>query len=70
MEFHQRMHQYSIRELMTPLISFVLWVFMTTTDIEKAFRIMPVHPVDYELLGMKINNVFYYDHALPMGRSI
>ena len=37
---------------------------MAKTDIEKAFRILPVHPVDYELLGMKINNLFYYDKAL------
>ena len=43
---------------------------MAKTDIEKAFRILPVHPVDYELLGMKINNLFYYDKALPMGCSI
>ena len=31
---------------------------MAKADIEKASRIMPVHPVDYELLGMKINNLF------------
>ena len=43
---------------------------MAKADIEKAFRIMPVHPVDYELLGMKINNLFYYDKALPMCCSI
>ena len=43
---------------------------MAKADIEKAFRIIPVHPVDYELLGMKINNLFYYDKALPMGCSI
>ena len=43
---------------------------MAKADIEKAFRIMPVHPVDYELLGMRINNLFYYDKALPMGCSI
>ena len=43
---------------------------MAKPDIEKAFRIMPVHPVYYELLGMKINNLFYYDKALPMRCSI
>ena len=43
---------------------------MAKSDIEKAFRILPVHPRDYELLGMKINRLFYYDIALPMGCSI
>ena len=43
---------------------------MAKSDIEKAFRILPVHPRDYELLGMKINNLFYYDKALPMACSI
>ena len=43
---------------------------MAKTDIEKAFRILPVHPDDYELLGMKVNKLFYYDKALPMGCSI
>lgn len=45
-------------------------VLMAKTNIEKAFRILPVHPSDYELLGMKIENKFYYDIALPMGCSL
>ncbi|XP_069108938.1 uncharacterized protein [Argopecten irradians] len=43
---------------------------MAKTDIENAFRILPIHPHDYSLLGMKIGQNFYYDKVLPMGCSI
>lgn len=42
-------------------------VFLAKTDIRSAFRILPVHPDDYNLLGFKWNNKFYYDRCLPMG---
>jgi hypothetical protein len=38
-------------------------------DIEDAFRIMPVHPSDYHLLGFIWNTFCYYDKCLPMGES-
>lgn len=43
---------------------------LSKTDLEAAFRIVPVQPVDYELLGMKIGDSYYYDKCLPMGCSI
>ena len=43
--------------------------FMAKTDIKSAFRIIPVHPKDHPLLGMKWANQYYYDRALPMGCS-
>ena len=43
---------------------------MAKADIENAFRILPVHPVDYELLGMKIDECYFFDRVLPMGCSI
>ncbi|VDI10949.1 Hypothetical predicted protein [Mytilus galloprovincialis] len=42
-------------------------VFLSKTDVRSAFRILPVNPSDYELLGFKWNNKFYYDCCLPMG---
>ena len=36
-------------------------------DIECAFRIAPVHPDDWHLLGMKFNNQYYFDMRLSMG---
>lgn len=43
--------------------------FMAKTDIKSAFRIIPVHPDDQELLGMKIDNSYFFDRCLPMGCS-
>jgi hypothetical protein len=31
--------------------------------------IIPVHPDDYDLLGMKWRNQYYYDKCMPMGCS-
>ncbi len=42
---------------------------MAKTDIESAFRLLPVHPHDFELLGIKVNGQYYVDKALPMGAS-
>ena len=43
--------------------------FLAKTDIKSAFRIIPIHPDDYHLLGMKWNNAFFFDRCLPMGCS-
>lgn len=42
---------------------------MAKTDIEDAFRIIPIHPLDYHLLGFRWRNKFYNDLVLPMGAS-
>ena len=42
---------------------------MAKSDIESAFRLLPVNPSDFELLGMKLDGLFYVDKALPMGAS-
>ena len=38
-------------------------------DIKDAFRIIPIHPEDYRLLGFTWRDHFYYDRCLPMGCS-
>lgn len=43
--------------------------FLAKTDIKSAFRITPIHPADYSLLGMKVDNLYYFDRCLPMGLS-
>lgn len=43
--------------------------FMSKTDIKSAFRIIPVHESDYNLLGFSFQNFYYYDTCLPMGCS-
>ncbi|MCG8048417.1 MAG: hypothetical protein N0E48_22830 [Candidatus Thiodiazotropha endolucinida] len=42
---------------------------MAKTDIEDAFRVIPIHPADYHLLGFWWRDKFYYDRVLPMGAS-
>lgn len=42
---------------------------MAKTDIQDAFRIVPIHPNDYKLLGFSWENNYYYDKCLPMGAS-
>ena len=41
--------------------------FLAKTDIESAFRLMPLKPSDYELFGMFWNNQCYYDKVLAFG---
>ena len=43
--------------------------YMSKNDIKSAFRIIPIHPDDYHLLGMKWNNSYFFDRCLPMGCS-
>lgn len=43
--------------------------YLAKTDIKSAFRIIPIHPDDYHLLGMTWNNAFFFDRCLPMGCS-
>ena len=41
--------------------------FLAKTDIESAFRLIPLKPSDYELFGMFWNNQYYYDKVLAFG---
>ena len=41
--------------------------FMAKTDIEKAFRILPLQPEQYHLVCYKWNNLYYHDKAMVMG---
>ena len=42
---------------------------MAKSDIKSAFRIIPIHPTDRHLLGMKWMDEYYFDNCLPMGCS-
>ena len=43
--------------------------FLAKTDVKNAFRIIPIRPMDYCLLGMRWKNFYYYDRCMPMGCS-
>ena len=42
---------------------------LAKTDVKNAFRLIPVNPNDYDLLGIFWQDHFYYDKSLPMGCS-
>ena len=42
---------------------------MAKTDVKNAFRIIPIHPDDYGLLGMQWRGLYYYDRCMPMDCS-
>ena len=42
---------------------------ISEADIESAFRILPVSPTNYHILGIKWEDLYYFDHQLPMGAS-
>ena len=42
---------------------------MSKLDIKDAFRLIPINPKDYELLGIHWDSKFYFDKTLPMGCS-
>lgn len=41
--------------------------WLVKLDIKCAFKIVPVHPDDYHLLGFKWSGKYYFDKTLPMG---
>lgn len=43
--------------------------FLAKTDIKNAFRIIPLRPQDYNLLGICWKGLYYYDRSMPMGCS-
>ena len=49
------------------ILDFGRGCFLAKTDVESAFRLIPVDPNDYELLGMYWNERYYYDKVLPFG---
>ena len=44
--------------------------YIAKADIESAFWILPISPLDYHLLGSMIENQYFYDKCLPMGCSV
>ena len=51
------------------VISAAKGALMAKADIQSAFRLLPVHADDFELLGMNVGGFFWIDKALPMGAS-
>lgn len=43
---------------------------LAVVDIKSAFRLLPVFPGDFDLLGIKFEGQYYIDKCLPMGCSV
>jgi hypothetical protein len=43
---------------------------LAKTDIQSAFRLLPIKPSDFELLGIKHKGKYFFDKCLPFGASI
>ena len=43
--------------------------FLAKTDIKSAYKIIPIHPLDYHLLGFRWGGKYYYAKTLPMGAA-
>ena len=43
--------------------------YLAKSDIKSAFRLIPIHPSEYHLLGFRWLGQYYYDKCLPMGCS-
>ena len=43
--------------------------FLAKADIQSAYRMVPIHPSQYHLLGFKWRDNYYYDKFLPMGMA-
>lgn len=43
---------------------------LVKVDVRSAFRLLPIHPDDFCLMGMQVDDDFFVDKALPFGCSI
>lgn len=43
---------------------------LAKSDIKSAFCLLPVACTDFELLGLKFNDQYYFDKMMPFGASI
>lgn len=43
--------------------------YLAKRDLKSAYRILPIHPDDFSLLGIKVEGKYYIDKFLPMGLS-
>ena len=62
-------HYTSISEAIRLIVKSGNNCYLAKSDIQSAFRIIPISPKDYHLLGFKWNNHCYFDRCLPMGAS-
>lgn len=66
---YSEVHYDSVDTVVSLVQQFGEGCLMAKSDIKDAFRIIPVSPDDYHLLGFTWQGQFYYERCLPMGAS-
>ena len=59
----------NISQAITHILHFGKNSYLAKSDIQSAFRIIPISPLDYHLLGFKWKGKYFFDRCLPMGAS-
>ena len=59
----------SIGQAINHIVNFGPNCFLAKSDVQSAFRIIPIAPSEYHLLGFKWKDQCYFDRCLPMGAS-
>ena len=60
----------SVDSAMFLLREFGLGAELAKCDIQSAFRLLPVHPLNFSLLGIQFDELLFVDKVLPMGCSV
>lgn len=66
---NSKVHYATFDDAVQLLLSLGQGSFMAKTDIDNAFRLIPIHPLDHNLLGIQFQDKYYFDTCLPMGAS-
>lgn len=61
------LHYITVDKVIRLVSQFGRRALMAKFDVESAYRNVPIHPLDWYLLGMKWRHYFYVDLALPFG---
>ena len=66
---HSTVQYANISQAIKFILSMGRKCLLAKSDIQAAFRIIPINPLDYHLLGFKWKDKYYFDRCLPMGAS-
>ena len=61
------LHYTSVDDAFQYLLKFGVGAQMAKIDLKSAFRMVPVHPDNWELLGMQWRQKYHVDRCLPFG---
>ncbi len=66
-DHHKSVQYESVSNIVALLLELGKGAFLAKADIQSAFRLIPVHPSCYPLLGFYFNNKYFFDRCLTMG---